>query len=165
MASLLIFTAFVCGFLATRIGLPPLVGYLAAGFTLYSFGIETSDDIQQLADLGILLLLFSIGLKLKVKSLLRLEIWGSASLHMLFTVVLFSLLFFILGVIGISSFSGFTFQQAVLIAFALSFSSTVFAVKTFEERGDLGALHSNIAIGVLIIQDIAAVIFLTFFNW
>lgn len=162
MTSLLIFTAFVCGFLATRIGLPPLVGYLLAGFTLHYFGVESSDKIEQVADLGILLLLFSIGLKLKLKSLARAEIWASASLHICITVTFFGGLFLLLAKLGLQGFSGFTVTQAMLLGFALCFSSTVFAVKTFEERGDVGSLHSNIAIGVLIIQDIAAVIFLTF---
>jgi glutathione-regulated potassium-efflux system ancillary protein KefC len=162
MVALLIFTAFAFGFLVTRLGLPPLIGYLIAGFTLNYFGVEGSEELEQVADIGVLLLLFSIGLKLKVKSLLRVEIWGSASLHMAVVTVLFSLLFYILGLVGLSSFGGFTLSQAALIAFGLSFSSTVFAVKTFEERGDGKALHSNIAIGILIIQDIAAVLFLTF---
>lgn len=160
--SLLLFTAFVCGFLATRVGLPPLIGYLAAGFSLHYFGLESTEDLQYLADTGILLLLFSIGLKLKVKSLARPEIWGSATIHMLITVCIFGLTLFLLGTLGLSYFTDFSLAQSALLGFALSFSSTVFAVKTFEERGDMGALHGNISIGVLIIQDIAAVLFLTF---
>lgn len=48
-----------------------------------------------------------------------------------------------------------------MIAFALSFSSTVFAVKVLEERGEMSSLHGRISIGILIMQDIFAVLFLT----
>lgn len=162
MDSTLIFTAFVFGFTVSRVGLPPLVGYLIAGFTLHYFGLQSSESIQYLADMGILLLLFSIGLKLKVKTLLRPEIWGSATSHMGITVCIFSSFILITSFISHSIFPDFSMNQALLLAFALSFSSTVFAVKTFEERGDIDSLHGRIAIGVLIIQDIAAVIYLTF---
>lgn len=162
MGPLLVFIAFVFGFAVTRIGLPPLVGYLAAGFTLNYFGLESFELIELLADFGILLLLFSIGLKLKIKNLLKPEIWGSASLHMALIIAVFGILFFLFGLAGIKGFSGFSWSTSFLLAFALSFSSTVFAVKALEDRGDIDALHGNIAIGVLIIQDIAAVLYLTF---
>lgn len=162
MDSLLIFAAFACGFATTRIGLPPLVGYLIAGFGLHYFGVESSESIEYLADLGILLLLFSIGLKLKIKSLLRVEIWGSATLHMGLTVLIFASILLLLATFDITGFANVSRVQALLLAFGLSFSSTVFAVKIFEERGDLSSLHGGIAIAVLIIQDIAAVLYLTF---
>jgi len=53
-------------------------------------------------------------------------------------------------------------QTALLLAFALSFSSTVFAVKSLNESGDMGAMHGRVAIDMLIMQDILAVLFLTF---
>jgi glutathione-regulated potassium-efflux system ancillary protein KefC len=162
IVSILILTAFICGFIVSRIGLPPLVGYLAAGFVLYGFGIESTSELQQLADLGILLLLFTIGLKLKIKTLIRPEIWASGSLHMAIITALFAFICFGLAGMNVSAFADFTLPQALIIGFGLSFSSTVFAIKTFEDRGDMASLHASIAIGVLIIQDIAAVLFLTF---
>ncbi|MCC5023733.1 MAG: cation:proton antiporter [Candidatus Synoicihabitans palmerolidicus] len=62
---------------------------------------------------------------------------------------------------GIPRFTDLFFQTAALIAFALSFSNTVFAVKSLEENGEMGSLHGRIAIGILIMQDILAVLFLT----
>ncbi len=58
--------AFVVGFAARQVGLPPLVGFLAAGFTLNGLGFESGPLLVQFADLGVTLLLFSIGLKLKI---------------------------------------------------------------------------------------------------
>jgi predicted Kef-type K+ transport protein len=55
-----------------------------------------------------------------------------------------------------------SWETALLVAFALSFSSTVFAVKSLNESGDMGAMHGRVAIGMLIMQDILAVLFLTF---
>lgn len=59
--------AFVFGFGARRIGLPPLVGYLLAGFILYALGVEAGGFIDEVADIGVLLILFSIGLKLDLR--------------------------------------------------------------------------------------------------
>ena len=67
--------AFALGFAARKLGLPPLVGFLAAGFALHAVGIEPGKDIDRIADLGVQLLLFSIGLKLRLRTLGRPEIW------------------------------------------------------------------------------------------
>jgi predicted Kef-type K+ transport protein len=154
---LLIVVAFVLGLGARLVGLPPLVGFLAAGFALKAIGFEASDDLQRIGDLGVTVLLFSIGLKLSVSSLLRPEIWAGASLHMLATVLLLAPLFAIL---GFGLFTGLPLGTVVLIAFALSFSSTVFAIKTFEEQGQAESLYARTAIGMLIMQDVIAVVFL-----
>ncbi len=153
--------AFLLGFGARVIGLPPLIGFLAAGFVLNAIGIEGDAIIEKVGDIGVMLLLFAIGLKLKVKGLARGEIWGGASLHMLCVVVVLSVIFYSLALAGFSLFASLSLQTAVLLAFACSFSSTVFAVKVLEEKGEGGALHGRTAIGILIMQDIYAVIFLT----
>ncbi len=162
MDPLWIFIAFLLGFAVKQIGLPPLVGFLAAGFVLNIFGVEGGETLDRIADFGVLLLLFSIGLKLNIKSLLRPEIWAGTSLHMLITVVVFGAGFFALSLTGLSLFAGLSLSTSFLIAFVLSFSSTVFAVKILEEKGEMTAPHGRIAIGILIMQDIIAVIFLTF---
>jgi predicted Kef-type K+ transport protein len=157
---LMLAVAFLFGFGFYRIGLPPLVGFLAAGFALGAMGAENTPLLTELADLGVTLLLFTIGLKLRVSSLLKPEIWGVATLHMLITVIVFSAILLGFGAIGLSLFTGLNLTTAVIIAFALSFSSTVFAVKTLESVGESGSRFGRIAIGVLIVQDIAAVAFL-----
>jgi len=162
MDPLLILIAFVFGFAVYRVGLPPLVGYLIAGFVLQAIGIQGGENLETIADMGVMLLLFTIGLKLKIKTLAHPEIWAGASIHMLVTVIVFGAAIFALGMAGFSAFAGLDFKLSLLVAFALSFSSTVFAVKALEDRGEMASLHGRVSIGILIIQDIFAVLFLTF---
>ncbi|MGB5750245.1 MAG: cation:proton antiporter family protein [Desulfobacterales bacterium] len=162
MDPLLILIAFVFGFAAYRVGLPPLVGYLIAGFVLQAMGIQGGENLETIADMGVMLLLFTIGLKLKLKTLARPEIWAGASTHMLVTVIVFGTAVFALGSAGFPAFAGLDFKLSLLVAFALSFSSTVFAVKALEDRGEMASLHGRVSIGILIMQDIFAVLFLTF---
>lgn len=161
MDYLWIAVAFVCGFLFKQINLPPLVGYLAAGFGLHALGIEPEDSLRTLANLGVTLLLFTIGLKLNIKSLFKLEIWGGASGHMAVIILLTIVNCSILALVGLEHFTDLNWSGAALLGFAVSFSSTVCAIKILEERGELRARHGQVAIGILVIQDIAAVIFLT----
>jgi len=152
---------FFLGFFAYKIGLPPMLGFLAMGFILKAYGYESTHELREIADLGVTLMLFTIGLKLDIKSLLRVQIWGVASSHILITVLFYGGLFFALSFTGLSSFADMDIWTALLIAFALSFSSTVFAVKVLEGKNEMDAFYAQLAIGILIIQDIFAVIFLT----
>ena len=152
--------AFFLGFLARMINLPPLVGFLATGFLLNYLGFTSGEMLQKLADLGITLLLFTVGLKLNLKVLIRPQVWSVALLHILIIVVLFGIAIFALTLINVPLFSGLDLRLSLLIAFALSFSSTVFVVKSLEDSGEMKSLHGRIAIGILVIQDIAAVIFI-----
>lgn len=156
----LIMAAFAAGFLAARLGLPPLVGYLVAGFVLHIFGYEVTPAIQAVADIGVLLLLFGIGLKLKLKTLARLEVWAGTTIQMVLSVAILGAVFLVVGLVGIEPAAGLTLTQAVLVGFAFSFSSTVFAVKALEDRNEAASLAGRVAIGILIMQDIFAVIFL-----
>ena len=149
--------AFVLGLAARAVGLPALVGFLIAGFALKSAGFESSQGLQRIADIGVTLLLFTIGLKLQVRTLLKPAIWAGTTIHMAVFVVLFGGFFHLL---DFGAFRGTDASTAALIAFALSFSSTVFAVKTFDERGQSGSLAAMTAIGMLIMQDVIAVVFL-----
>jgi len=161
MDALWIIIAFALGFLARQVGLPPLVGYLVAGFAIKASGVEGGYLIVEFSDVGVILLLFSIGLKLRLRSLARPEVWAGASIHMLITVIVFGLGIFLLSAAGLSKFAALDFKLSLMIAFALSFSSTVFAVKTLEEKGEMYSLHGRVAIGILIMQDIIAVVFIT----
>lgn len=152
--------AFICGLAVRLVGLPPLIGFLGAGFLLNALGAEGGEFLGATANLGITLLLFSIGLKLKLKSLARPQVWGVATLHMGLIIMLFAAMLMALSNTSLPLISGMKIETALLIAFALSFSSTVFAVKILDELGASGAGHGRIAIGVLVMQDIAAVIFM-----
>ena len=162
MEPLWIAVAFGCGFVMRQFRLPPLIGFLAAGFVLNALGARGGETLDYLAELGVTLLLFSIGLKLDLRSLLRPEVWAGTSLHMLLTLGAFCALFLPLAALGLPYFAGMDPRTALVLGFALSFSSTVFAVKVLEERGDLKSIHGRTAIGILIMQDLIAVIFLTF---
>jgi len=153
--------AFLFGFGARRVGLPPLVGYLFAGFALHAMGVQAGGIIDEVADVGVLLMLFSIGLKLKLRTLARPVIWAGTTIHMIVTVVALGAVVFGLAALGLPAFAGLDPMQALLIAFALSFSSTVFAVKVLEETGEMEARHGRTAIGILIMQDVVAIVFLT----
>ncbi len=152
--------AFFLGLLSRLIGLPPLVGFLAAGFVLNAQGAASNDLLEKLADLGITLLLFTVGLKLNLRTLARPQVWAVTGIHMSAIVGLFGCAIYGLALAGVSVFSELDLQTSLLVAFALSFSSTVFVVKVLDESGEMASLHGRIAIGILIMQDIAAVVFL-----
>ncbi len=152
--------AFVFGFAARGAGLPPLIGFLAAGFLLGALGMQNTLMLQEIADLGVTLLLFTIGLKLKPRDLAAPVVWLTASVHMALLTGLVALLALGLSLLGVGLFDALEAKTALLIGFALSFSSTVFAVKVFEARGEMGSTHGRVAIGLLIVQDIFAVVFI-----
>ena len=151
--------AFLCGWLATAFHLPPLVGFLLAGFVLNAAGAEAGEFLAVTADLGVTLLLFTIGLKLQLRSLMRPEVWGVASLHLVGITLLLTGFVMLLSTTGLQVVADTEWPTALLIGFALSFSSTVFAVKILDGIGAAGTRHARVSIGVLIIQDIAAVAF------
>ena len=152
--------SFVFGTLARAVGLPALVGFLLAGFLLGDQGQTENAFLDELANLGIILLLFSVGLKLDLKTLFRPQVWAVTGLHVLLVVALCSLTLYALSLLGLAMFADLPPLNILLVAFALSFSSTVFAVKVLEERGEMTSLQGRIAIGVLIMQDLLAVVFL-----
>ncbi len=153
---------FMLGFLAQKAGLPPLVGFLTAGFILSTQQIVDQKLLKTMSDLGITLLLFTIGLKINIQNLIRPQVWAVTLIHSTAVVLLLTAIISGLTMVGAFLFVDLSFQNALLLAFALSFSSTIFVVKVMEERGEYDALHGRIAIGILIIQDIFAVIFLAF---
>jgi predicted Kef-type K+ transport protein len=154
--------AFVFGMLAKKINLPPLIGFLFGGFLLNFAGFtEGGIALDVVADLGVMLLLFTIGLKLNIKSLLSKEIWLTTSLHMILSVLILGALVFVISWAGIYSATTMSLESAMLIGFALSFSSTIFAVKVLEDRGEMTSFHGRVSVGILVMQDIIAVVFLT----
>lgn len=148
------------GLLAMLVRLPPLVGFLAAGFVLKFMGYESTSTLETIADLGVTIMLFTIGLKLNVRTLLQREVWGTSTLHMVGITVIYTGILAALKATGIALLAGAGWSVLLLIAFALSFSSTVFVVKVLDDRGETRSLYGRVAVGILIMQDIFAVIFL-----
>src|SRR5690554_1562607 len=148
--------AFVIGLLVKAIGLPPLVGYLAAGFVLS--GLASTTDITaeptsvlaHIAHLGVLLLLFTVGLKLKLKSIVSPEVIGGSLLHFGITCVVFAP--------GLYLPFDLDWTTVLMLAIALSFSSTVLAAKVLESKRELRAFHGRVAIGILVVQDLIALV-------
>lgn len=141
--------AYGMGMLSSRAGWPPVVGYLLAGFLLGVFGqqlgFEGGSTLHEWAEVGLLLLLFAVGLKMRVATLLRPEVWAVGSVH----VVLFTL--------GICLFSGLVWGAGVALGLGLAFSSTVLAVKVLEEKRESNSFHGRTVLGILVLQDVIAV--------
>lgn len=111
-------------------------------------GLPEQPLLEQIADVGVLLLLFTVGLKLRFASLVRLEVLGVGGLHL----VLFGLLS---GLIGLAL--GISPNAALFLGIGLAFSSTVLAVKLLDDRRELSTFHGRVAVGILVLQDLVAV--------
>ena len=140
--------AFLFGFAVSRVKLPPLVGYLAAGLFLAAFGYEAGDLLKEISHLGVLFLLFTVGLHIRIKNILRIDILGVSLTHLTISTAIFT---------PICIYFGFDLVAAIIIAITLGFSSTVLTAKTLERRNELGAFYGRTAIGILIVQDLVAI--------
>ena len=140
--------AYSVGLFANRLFLPPLVGYLVAGYVLHWLNVEVMHSLSHLAEIGIELLLFTVGLKLKLSSLLRKEVLNVGGLHLLIVTGVSGAVFFGLG----EHVTG-----ALVLGVSLAFSSTVLAIKVLEDNGELSSLHGRDVLSILILQDIVAI--------
>lgn len=157
---LALLTAAALGTLAHLLRIPPLVGFLAAGFLLGALGVQPFTGLEMLADIGVMLLLFTIGLKFDLRSLLRPETYGTATIHLVVLSAIGMGTVGLLATLALGSLEG-GWREAAVIGFALSFSSTVLCVKVLEERSDDGSFYGQTAIAVLVTQDLIAVAFVT----
>lgn len=146
-------TAYLAGLISSRLYFPPLVGYLVAGYALHAMGIQMDETLAHLADIGIELLLFTVGLKLKLRSLLRREVLSVGGLHLLIVTAVSVLVYF--------SFGGH-FAGGMVLGVSLGFSSTVLAIKVLEDSGELSTLYGRDVLGILILQDVVAIGLLAF---
>jgi Kef-type K+ transport system membrane component KefB len=138
--------------------LPSLVGQVLAGFVFGSlrvFGAETIEVMRLFSTLGVTLLLFLVGLEMNWQGLRH-------SGKMVFK--LFWLQTTLLtGLYGLFSFwvLGLGVVPSIMLAIALTFSSTILVVKTLSEEKDLGSFVGNISLGMLLLQDLLAIVILT----
>lgn len=154
---LFISVAFVLGYIFLKIGLPPLLGYLTGGFILSAFGYTSSSALDQLAHVGVIFLLFTLGMKIRLKNFIQPEVVVSGLLQIIISVILLSGLLF---VIGIST--GFSVSQTILLGMLLGVASTVVAAKGLEDKGELDSYHGRLAIGILVMEDIILICILAF---
>ncbi len=154
--------AFFFGLAVRQVGLPPLVGFLAAGFAINiaadPLGLpqDTGSILHHLAHLGVLLLLFTVGLKLRLGQVAQRHVVGGALVHFTLSVALVAPAARLL--------MGVPWDTALLLGIALAFSSTVLAAKLLDAKRELGAFHGRTAIGILIVQDIIALAVLAVFS-
>jgi len=157
---IIILAALLCGMVSRALGLPALIGYLGAGFVLHEMNVSGGELLHQVAEVGITLLLFTIGLKLQPQQLLKPNVWGTTVAQVLLMQAAFLALLLLAG--WLFPELGLGFGTAMIVAFALTFSSTVFVIQLMQERGESASRHANLAVGILILQDLAAVLFLVF---
>ena len=141
-------TAYLVGLVSSRLSFPPLVGYLAAGYILHIFGVESAQTLTHLADIGIELLLFTVGLKLKLRSLLRQEVLSVGGLHLVIVTGISGIVFLLQAEKTLGG---------LILGASLAFSSTVLAIKVLEDNGELSSLHGRNVISILILQDVVAI--------
>jgi len=142
------------GVLCVLLRQPLVVGLLAAGIAVgpQVLGVvDSTAEIRLLAEIGIALLLFVVGLKLDVRIVKTL---GPVALATGLGQVAFTSLFGFL----IALFFGFDMVSAAYVAVALTFSSTIIIVKLLADKRELDTLHGRIALGFLIVQDIVVVL-------
>ena len=145
--------ALLCGMVMTRLHQPAVVGYILAGILLGPTAaglVVNQDQIRLLADLGILMLLFMVGLELPVADFMK--VWRLAV-----TIMIAQIAGFLAIAWGISHLMGWPPAFAVLLAFAAALSSTAVAIKMIEEIGERDTDTGRLSVAVLIAQDLAVV--------
>ncbi|CAM3036471.1 cation:proton antiporter [Rariglobus hedericola] len=148
--------AFIFGFAAQRLRLPPLVGYLLAGVAIGPFTpgfVADAELAAQLAEVGVMLLMFGVGLHFSVADLMavrRIAIPGAVLQIVLATVIGAAL----------AMFWGWSLGAGLVLGLSLSVASTVVLLKALEERNAIATPNGRIAVGWLIVEDLAMVLVL-----
>lgn len=152
--ALILVAALIGGLIAQRIGLPLILGYILAGVVVgpNTGGptVSSVHDIELLAEIGVALLLFAIGLHFSLDELApvrRVALFGTA-VQMALTIVFGY---------GLGRLLGFGWQEATWFGALLSLSSTAVVLKSLSEQGVMGTLSSRVIVGMLIVQDLAVV--------
>ena len=148
--------ALIAGLVARRLGLSPIIGYLATGLMIGPFtpGYHAdSATLHQLAEVGIVFLMFGVGLEFQVHELLAAR--KIAFPAALLQIAVVSVITWILGVA-----LGLPFAEAAVLGMAASISSTVVLVRALEERNMSASLAGRTLIGWLIVQDLATIVML-----
>jgi len=147
--------AFVFGFLATRLRLPPLVGYLMAGVVVGPFTpgfVAEAGLARQLAEIGVILLMFGVGIHFSLRDLMAVRrIVTPGALGQIAVAAS-------IGALLAHGAWGWSWGAGVVFGLALSVASTVVLLRTLEERGMLDSADGRVAVGWLIMQDLAMVL-------
>jgi len=148
--------AFILGFAVTRIGLPPLVGYLLAGVIVGPFtpGFVADTGLAgQLAEIGVILLMFGVGIHFSVDDLLAVRKIALPGAVVQITVAT------VLGAL-VAYLWGWSWGSGIVFGLCLSVASTVVLLRAMEDRGMMDSVDGRIAVGWLIVEDLATVLVL-----
>ena len=151
--AIVVVAALCCGLVVRYFRQPILLGYILAGAALGPSGfgfVENREQVQLLAELGVLMLLFFIGMELQLRSLKA--VWRIAVLTTAFQIAA--------GVIAMSLlgfYLDWPIALTVVLGFVVALSSTAIAIKMLEEIGEKGTRVGNVTIGILIAQDLAVI--------
>ena len=152
-AAIFIGAAVVAVPLTKRLGLGAVLGYLAAGMVIGPWGLGLIGDVESIlhfAEIGVVLLLFIIGLELQPSRLwtMRKSVFGLGALQVAISAV-------ILGAAGLAL--GLPWVAALIVGLSLSLSSTAFALQTLAEKGQMPTRHGRAAFSILLFQDLAVI--------
>jgi CPA2 family monovalent cation:H+ antiporter-2 len=155
------------GMLARRLKLPVILGYLAGGIAVGPYGIgniaifggsgfvHDTETIDSLANIGVILLLFAIGLDISLKEILsmgKITVIGGIAQILITTAAGIGL-----GLARLVGLGDLTLTGAIFFGFIISLSSTMIVLKLLMERGELDTTHGRIMLGILLVQDLAVV--------
>jgi len=137
-----------------RLGLSSVLGYLAAGLLIGPYGlglIGEADEVLHFAELGVVFLLFIIGLELQPRRLwiMRRAVFGFGSAQVVITTAVVAVM--------LRAVMAFSWPAALLLGFSLALSSTAFVLQLLGEQGKLNKPHGRGAFGVLLLQDVAVI--------
>ncbi len=140
-------------FLFKKINLPSIVGFLIAGMLIGPYGfnlIRSVNQISVMAEIGIMLLMFTIGLEFSLSQLIRIKkfLLIAGGFQLLITIIFCSIIFTVLGI---------EINQAIFFSLLVSLSSTAIVLKILSDKDELESPHGKISIGILIFQDLAIV--------
>ncbi|MBA3870101.1 MAG: cation:proton antiporter [Anaerolineae bacterium] len=146
-------TAFVGGYIARKIGLPTLVGYLVAGMVIGPFTpgfVGDSAATSQLAEMGVIFMMFGVGLHFSLKDLwsVRAIAIPGALLQMLIATILG---------FGLTQLWGWSVSAGLVLGLAVSIASTVVLLRGLEDNGTLNTSHGKVVIGWIVFEDLATI--------
>jgi CPA2 family monovalent cation:H+ antiporter-2 len=152
--AIILVAALIGGFLAQRLRQPLILGYIVAGILVgpHTGGVTVTEihDIELLAEIGVALLLFALGLEFNLQKLGRIRTiaFFGTPLQLLLTIALG---------FGIGALLGWSAYESLWLGALVSLSSTMVILKTLMAQGRMGTLASRIMIGMLVVQDLAVV--------
>ncbi len=140
-------------FLFNKLKIPPIIGFLFTGILTGPYGlglVYSVHEVEILAEVGILLLLFTIGIEFSIKEILKLKkpVLVGGSFQVGITIVVFALIAY-----GFSE----NINELIFIGFLVALSSTAIVLKIFNDRGEIGTPHGRIVLSILIFQDIIVI--------